>query len=380
MPYRLAPPTKFTGSPAGLVACLDRAPDEEAIRASRLRGRSRRVARRDDHHRRPPRLTERRRRSVRHHRRDAGRSSASAACQRRGHRPRRPAGAAGIAGEPCFSPAPRRRRRPGWRGAWSARTRRSRSPTTTSVGGRPRATAGSGVHPRRGVTGRPGRPRARCGRGVVERLDRAGVRSLDHRALLAHCVHVALSRPRSTPWSTLARPSSATPAATWNNAVHFVLHVRPGADIAVVALGTDGIGGDMFTGRRWPTSPPAGGAATAAGWPLERHSPTERAVRRRCTASPLLGLRPGAPADLVVLDYPDADAADRRQPRRPLAFGMSPPTCATCSSPATTVVADRRLDPGGRAPEAASRAPLGPRLWARMDEIPPHDFEPSARR
>ena len=47
---------------------------------------------------------------------------------------------------------------------------------------------------------------------------------------------------------------------------------------------------------------------------------------------------------------------------------------------AARVVADRRSTRVDELEAAAAGAAEASRLWARMDEIPPHDFEPSARR
>ena len=132
---------------------------------------------------------------------------------------------------------------------------------------------------------------------VAARLARAG--ALDERTLLAHGVHLddgELELVRSAGASVAHNARS-----NMNNSVG---RARVEALGAHVALGTDGIGSDMFeeshaaffrlkeddlgAGAGWPLAPLAEGARLAG----------------RAFGEPLLGtLEPGAPADLAVLDY-----------------------------------------------------------------------------
>ena len=106
--------------------------------------------------------------------------------------------------------------------------------------------------------------RSRCGHGVLERLERAGV--VTDRALLAHCVHV--DAPEAQLISDAAATVVCCPRSNMNNAVgHSPFNHVDGR----VALGTDGIGGDMFaesqTGYFRAKEADVG---TSGGWPLAR--------------------------------------------------------------------------------------------------------------
>ena len=194
----------------------------------------------------------------------------------------------------------------------------------------------------------------------MERLDRAGV--LTDRALLAHCVHVAPAEIHAV--ADTGATVVCNPRSNMNNAVgHSPL--QPRAPPAV-ALGTDGIGGDLFAESQVGFfRAREADVATAGDWPLARLADGAR-FAGRVHGEPLLGtLRAGAPADLVVLDYPTptpvtadnlvghwvfglvvgpgARRAGRRRARR-----RRPPVDA------------RRRGGGGRRGRRRGRAPVGP--------------------
>ncbi|HEX9638375.1 MAG TPA: amidohydrolase family protein [Acidobacteriota bacterium] len=138
--------------------------------------------------------------------------------------------------------------------------------------------------------------RQRGGKDAVERLERGGV--LNPNALLAHAIHLS-ERERAA-----VRAAGATvahnPRSNLNNAVGY-LDVR--AHAPNVALGTDGIDGDLWVEAR---------AAFLRG--REAYGPLGSAdvlsmlvaghgLARRCLGGRFGALRPGAPADLVVLSY-----------------------------------------------------------------------------
>ena len=80
MPYALAPPTNFTEILERIWWRLDRALDEESVRASRVARRPGGPGRGNDHDRRPSRLAELHRRLARGHRRRARRAWSAFAC------------------------------------------------------------------------------------------------------------------------------------------------------------------------------------------------------------------------------------------------------------------------------------------------------------
>jgi putative selenium metabolism protein SsnA len=216
--------------------------------------------------------------------------------------------------------------------------------------------------------------RARWGHGVVERLDRAGV--LTDRALLAHCVHVV--PPELQVVTDAGSTVVCNARSNMNNSVgHSPFnHVASG-----VALGTDGIGGDMFTesqvGYFRAREAEVG---TPGSWPLARLVDGAR-FAGRVHAEPLLGtVRPGAPADLVVLDYPTPTPVTADNLVGHWVFGLSPGQVRDVYVAGELVVEDRRSTRVDELEVAAAGAAEAERLWARMDAISPHDFEPVGRR
>lgn len=216
--------------------------------------------------------------------------------------------------------------------------------------------------------------RARSGHGVVERLARAGV--LTDRALLAHCVHV--EPPEVQRISGAGATVVCNPRSNMNNAVGHSPFNHVGAG---VALGTDGIGGDLFTEsqlgyfRAREADP-----GTPGSWPLAGLARGAR-FAGRVHGEPLLGvIRPGAPADLVVLDYPTPTPVTADNLAGHWAFGLSPGQVRDVLVAGELVVADRRSTRIDEVEVAAAGAGVAERLWSRMEEIPPHDVEPEGSR
>jgi cytosine/adenosine deaminase-related metal-dependent hydrolase len=152
---------------------------------------------------------------------------------------------------------------------------------------------------------------------------------------------------------------------------------RVGALGGRVALGTDGIGSDMFeesraayfrlkeddlaAGRGWPLAPLARGAGLAG----------------ELFAEPQLGtLTAGAPADLVVLDYAAPAPLDDASLEGHWLFGLSARHVRDVMVAGEWSVLDRRLARHDGAELAASAAEQAARLWRRLEEIQPHPFQP----
>ena len=213
--------------------------------------------------------------------------------------------------------------------------------------------------------------RARCGHGVVERLDGAGV--LTGRALLAHCVRVAPAEIHAV--ADTGATVVCNPRSNMNNAVgHSPFNHAPTG----VALGTDGIGGDMFMESQvgWFRAREAD-VATPGDWPLARLAHSAR-FAGRVHDEPLLGtLRSGAPADLTVLDYPTPAPGTADNLVGQWVFGLTSGQVRDVYVAGEPVVEDRRSTRVDEREVAAAGAAEAGRLWARMDEIPPHTFEPS---
>ncbi|MFZ2012981.1 MAG: amidohydrolase family protein [Nocardioides sp.] len=210
--------------------------------------------------------------------------------------------------------------------------------------------------------------RARSGLDVVERLARAGV--VTEQALLAHCVHVSIAEVRRVTESGATVVCNAR--SNMNNSVGH----SPFNHVAErVALGTDGIGGDLFTESQvgWFRAREAE-VGTAASWPLARLADGAK-LAGGLHDEPLLGtLRPGAPADLVVLEYPTPVTADNLAGH--WAFGLSPGQVRDVVVAGELVVEHHCSTRVDELEVAAAGAAEARRLWTRMDAIPPHDFEP----
>ena len=212
---------------------------------------------------------------------------------------------------------------------------------------------------------------ARSGHRAVQRLHAAG--ALDERALLAHAVHIDPAE------AELIRATRATVAHNPRSNMHNGVGRTPLAWLAGrVALGTDGISGDMFEEARsaylrrreedLETDPGIGLALLSRG----------AALAGRTFGEPQLGrLEAGAPADLVVLDYA---APTPMQPAALAAhwtFGIGALHVRDVMVGGELIVRDHRStridaqEIGLEARRAASR------LWERMDRIGPHGFAPS---
>jgi cytosine/adenosine deaminase-related metal-dependent hydrolase len=145
-----------------------------------------------------------------------------------------------------------------------------------------------------------------------------------------------------------------------------------------VALGTDGIGSDMWEEAR---------AAylrrremridVAPEWAVARLASGAR-VAGRAFDEPLLGtLVPGAPADLMVLLYARATPLSAENISDHCIFGISAGDVRDVIVGGEMVVRDRRLVRADELEIAAHAREESARLWRRMAEIPAHDFEPA---
>ena len=211
------------------------------------------------------------------------------------------------------------------------------------------------------------------GMRVVERLGRAGVLGPD--ALLAHCVHVSGQEIAEITSSGAAVAHNSR--SNMNNRVGFSPLARGGAR---VALGTDGIGGDMFAESQLAFFRAVeAGAAADPGWPLRRLADGAR-IAGHSFGEPLHGtIAPGAPADLTVLSYPPPAPLTGENLPGHWVFGVASRQVRDVIVAGELVVADRcstRVDEAKVAQQAASEAK---RLWARLEEIPPHPFTPKGR-
>jgi putative selenium metabolism protein SsnA len=211
---------------------------------------------------------------------------------------------------------------------------------------------------------------ARGGVRVVERLERAG--ALDERTLLAHGVHLddAEIAAAAAAKATIAHNARSN----MNNSIG---RAPVGKLDGRLALGTDGIGSDMFEESRTAYFRLREDDGTAApDWPLARLADSAR-LAGRIFEEPLLGaLEPGAPADLVVLDSAAPAPVHAGSFAGHWIFGLSSRHVRDVMVGGEWVVRDRRLTRMDAEAVAAAALPEAERLWQRLDELGPHPFEP----
>lgn len=371
MPYRLAPPGDFLQILQRVWWRLDRALDQKAVRLSALcggldalRAGTTAVV---DHHASPNFI-------------DGSLDVIADATEELGLRtvlcyevsdrdgPSR--AAAGVAENRRFLARPRHLAR-GMVGAHASFTL---SPDTLAACSQAASDAGAGIH----IHVAEGRvdqhdAEAAYGMRVVERLGAAGVLSAD--ALLAHCIDVNDAEVADI--ASCGATVAHNPRSNMNNRVGYSPLARRGGR---VALGTDGIGGDMiaesqvayFRGME-------ADAATDPAWALRRLATGSRLVGR-IFGEPLHGrIEPGAPADLTVFSYPPPTPLTEGNLAGHWVFGLSADRVRDVVVAGELVIADRRSTRVDERQIAAAAARETALLWARLDEIPAHPFTPKGR-
>ena len=210
----------------------------------------------------------------------------------------------------------------------------------------------------------------RAGVRVVDRLERFG--ALDDRAVLAHGVHLDHHE-----LELVADAGSRVVHNARSNMNNSIGRAAARALGARVALGTDGIGSDMFEESRAAYFRLREDDVLAdGGWPLERLAESAR-LAGELYDEPLLGtLAEGAPADLVVLDYPAPTPIDASTFPGHWVFALSSRHVRDVMVAGEWVVRDRRLTRIDQDALAARAVGDARRLWQRLEETPPHPFSP----
>lgn len=376
MPYTLAPPANFVEILQRVWWRLDRALDEDSVRASALVGGMEALLSGTttlvDHHASPNSI-------------DgsldviaealSSLGARSALCYETSDRDGLERAAAGVEENRRFLARVRRERPALVRGLVGAHASFTLSDETLGACASAAAEFGVGLHVHAAEDAADERDAvARGGRRVAARLEQAG--ALDARTLLAHGVHlddeeVELVRAAGSVVAHNAR-------SNMNNAIG---RARVGALGERVALGTDGIGSDMFEESRTAYFRlREDGTGAGPDWPLVRLAEGAR-LAGRAFEEPLLGtIGPGAPADLVVLDYAAPTPLDDGSFPGHWVFGLSSRHVRDVMVGGEWVVRERRptrVDPD--ALTAAARTTAG-RLWRRLEGIGAHPFEPTGGR
>ncbi|MFV2062636.1 MAG: putative aminohydrolase SsnA [Chloroflexota bacterium] len=210
----------------------------------------------------------------------------------------------------------------------------------------------------------------RYGLRVAERLADAG--ALTDATLLAHGVQLDDEEVR------LVKASGATlahnPRSNMNNSVGRTPLSRLGDR---VALGTDGIGSDMFAESQAAFFRLRDdGAAPAPDWPLARLTRGAE-FAGRAFAEPALGrIETGAPADLVILDYGAPTPVDASTLAGHWLYGLASRHVRDVIVAGQVVVRERRLALVDQEALVAEARDQASRLWQRLDSIDSHPFDP----
>ena len=145
-----------------------------------------------------------------------------------------------------------------------------------------------------------------------------------------------------------------------------------------VALGTDGIGSDMFEESRVGfLRRREEDLATEATWPLARLAAGARVAGEAFGEEALGRVEPGAPADLVILDGGFPTPLQPSTFAGHWIFGLSARAVRDVIVAGQVVVRERRLTRVDEAELAAQAREQAGRLWARLEEIPAHPFVPA---
>ncbi len=211
--------------------------------------------------------------------------------------------------------------------------------------------------------------KARFGMPVAQRLAEAG--ALTDQTLLAHGVHLDAHE------CDLVRESGATVAHNARSNMNNGVGRTPLAALGAVALGTDGIGSDMFEESR------AGffrlreeTLAAPSDWPLAHLAESAR-LAGRIYGEPLLGtIAPGAPADVVVLDYDAPAPLDAATVAGHWVFGFGSRHVRDVIVGGEVAVRDRKLTKVDQRELTHDAAVDARRMWDRLERIGPHPFEP----
>ncbi|MFP4567055.1 MAG: putative aminohydrolase SsnA [Spirochaetaceae bacterium] len=199
------------------------------------------------------------------------------------------------------------------------------------------------------------------GKDIIPRLDDYGL--LDEKTLLIHGVHLGPAEVDLVNERDAFLVHNA--GSNMNNGVGYNRNLPR---VRNLALGTDGIGADMFTETRTaffkhrddggPWGPDGFLAALAAG----------NGVLERSFGRPFGRLEPGYAADLVLADYPSPTPLTGENLAGHLAFAMGPDIVETVMVGGRLVMEDRRFT-RDVAPIYAEARGQARRLWERVNRI-----------
>ncbi len=372
MPFRLEPPRTFVEILQRVWWRLDRALDEEAIRASALVGGMEALLHGTttlfDHHASPTAADGSL--DVIH---DALGSLGvrSVLCYETSDRDGPPAAAAGLAENHRFLERVRREAPPLTRALVGAHASFTLSDETLAAC----VALGGGLHIHAAEAAADERDAdMRFGRRVAERLAEAG--ALTDATLLAHGVRLDHSE------AALVRGAGARVAHNARSNMNNSVGRAPVAELGShVVLGTDGIGSDMFEESHAAYFRLKEDDLSASpDWPIARLAEGAR-FAGSLFDEPLLGtVEPGAPADLVVLDYAAPAPLDDGSFAGHWVFGLSARWVRDVLVAGEWAVRDRRLARVDQDELAVVARHAAASLWRRLDDLDSHPFEAKGAR
>ncbi len=211
---------------------------------------------------------------------------------------------------------------------------------------------------------------ARHGKRVLQRFQDAG--ALGPEALLIHCVH--LDEIEMEILEASGASVAHNPTSNMNNSIGRA-PVRRIKDRVVI--GTDGIGANMMDESRTAyfrlrEDDPTVGIT----WPLERMAANAR-LAGRLFGEPLLGtIAPGAPADLVVLEYPSPTPVSAGNLAGHWVFGLDSLLVRDVMVAGEWSLLGFRMAAMDQDQIGAEATCVSIDLWERLAEIGPHRFDP----
>ncbi len=203
--------------------------------------------------------------------------------------------------------------------------------------------------------------RERFGVGIVERLQRQGL--LRPSTILAHGVHLAPGEIEA------AQESGAwlahNPRSNMNNDVGYA----PTHAFRQAALGTDGMDGDVLAEARVAyLKLREAGRADAVPAALRFVTGGHR-LATQLFGRPFGTLDAGAPADLIILDYPAPTPVHEGNLAGHILFGIDRGHVRAVMVEGRWVVRDRRVVAIDAEAVLARAREAAPRLWRRMEEL-----------
>ncbi|MBW6462937.1 MAG: putative aminohydrolase SsnA [Firmicutes bacterium] len=203
------------------------------------------------------------------------------------------------------------------------------------------------------------------GMGVIERLDKYGL--LGDKSMTAHCVHVS---DREIELLAASQTNVAhNPQSNMNNAVGCAPVNKMLAAGVVVGMGTDGMSADMLEGlktahilHKFCNNDPRAGWKEVPRMQFENNA----RIMSNYFISGLNELAPGAPADVIVIDYDPPTPLTAENYYGHLVFGVTGRAVETTIVAGKILMQNRVLTEINEQEVKAKARELAVKLWERF--------------